>query len=52
MTHSALDGEAVAAAVELRAVSKAFDGAKVLHDVSLTINRGELLALLGGSGCC
>jgi putrescine transport system ATP-binding protein len=40
-----------AAAVEVQAVSKAFDGAAVLHAVSLAVARGEFLALLGGSGC-
>ena len=41
----------VAAGVAVTGVSKAFDGSPVLHDVSLTIERGEFLALLGGSGC-
>jgi putrescine transport system ATP-binding protein len=41
----------IAAGLAVEGVSKAFGGAAVLHDVSLTINRGEFLALLGGSGC-
>ena len=46
-------GEAasLAAGVSVSGISKAFGGAAVLRDVSLTIDRGEVLALLGGSGC-
>ncbi len=40
-----------AAGVAVNAVSKAFGGAPVLREVSLTIERGEFVALLGGSGC-
>jgi putrescine transport system ATP-binding protein len=45
------DPEPMAAGVTVSGVSKSFDGSSVLHDVSLTIERGEFLALLGGSGC-
>ena len=41
----------VAAGVAVGGVSKAFGGVPVLREVSLTIERGEFVALLGGSGC-
>ncbi len=37
--------------IEFRNVSKAFGEAKVVDDLSLTINDGELVVLLGPSGC-
>lgn len=37
-------------AIELRRVSKAYDGRPALNDVSLTVSRGETLALVGPSG--
>jgi sulfate transport system ATP-binding protein len=37
--------------IEVRGLSKAFDGNPVLKDVSLDIPDGELVALLGPSGC-
>lgn len=36
--------------LEVRRVSKSFDGRPVLRDVSLTLRRGELVGLLGVSG--
>lgn len=36
--------------LEVRHVSKSFDGKQVLQDVSLELNRGELVCLLGVSG--
>ena len=38
------------ALLEMRAIHKAFYGVKVLEDVSLILNRGEVLALLGENG--
>lgn len=38
------------ALVELRRASKAFEGVSVLHDVSLSIARGEVHALMGENG--
>jgi len=37
--------------LEIRNVTKDFDGALAVDNVSLTINRGEIFALLGASGC-
>ncbi|GAA4504199.1 putrescine ABC transporter ATP-binding subunit PotG [Pseudaeromonas paramecii] len=37
--------------LEIRNVTKSFDGAVAVDDVSLTINKGEIFALLGASGC-
>lgn len=36
--------------LEVRGVSKAFDGKSVLEDVSITLRQGELVCLLGVSG--
>ena len=43
--------DSAAAGVAVDGVSKTFDAVPVLRDVSLTVERGEFLALLGGSGC-
>ncbi|MYM64808.1 ABC transporter ATP-binding protein [Pseudomaricurvus sp. HS19] len=37
--------------LEIRQVSKEFDGFKAVNDVSLDIYQGEIFALLGASGC-
>lgn len=37
--------------LEIRDVSKLFDGIAAVDNVSLTINKGEIFALLGASGC-
>ncbi|HCT6781149.1 TPA: sulfate/thiosulfate ABC transporter ATP-binding protein CysA [Proteus mirabilis] len=36
--------------IEINHVTKYFDRTEVLHDVSLTVNSGEMMALLGPSG--
>ena len=36
--------------IELKQVSKQFGGVKAVHDVSFSVQEGELLALLGPSG--
>jgi len=38
-------------AIELRAVTKAYDGRTAIDDISLSIERGERVALAGPSGC-
>lgn len=37
--------------IELRNVSRAFGAQNVLRDISLTVQRGETLAVIGESGC-
>ncbi len=37
--------------LELKNISKSFDGKKVLDDLSLSIGRNEFITLLGPSGC-
>jgi spermidine/putrescine transport system ATP-binding protein len=41
----------VSKVVELKNISKSFDGLSVLKNLDLTINNGEFLTLLGPSGC-
>jgi len=48
----AASGEAAAdVAVAVRGLTKAFGSVRALDDVSLDVRRGELLSLLGSSGC-
>lgn len=37
--------------LEIRNIVKLFDGVPAVDDISITINRGEIFALLGASGC-
>jgi phospholipid/cholesterol/gamma-HCH transport system ATP-binding protein len=37
--------------IEVRKLSKSFDGRPVLHDVDLTVEEGKTLVVLGRSGC-
>ena len=37
--------------IELKHISKAFDGEAVLDDISLDIHDNEFMTLLGPSGC-
>ena len=36
--------------LEVKHVSKSFDGKKILDDISIELNQGELVSLLGVSG--
>jgi ABC-type Fe3+/spermidine/putrescine transport system ATPase subunit len=38
-------------AIELRAVSKAYDGRIAVDEISMSVERGERVALVGPSGC-
>lgn len=38
------------AAVQINNLSKSFDGIEVLRDISLTVNKGEVVSVLGSSG--
>ena len=44
-------GAAIAARLAFEAVSHAYDGAASVREVSLTVDPGEVLCLLGHSGC-
>ena len=37
--------------LELSGLSKSFSGREVIHDLSLSVDRGEVVCLLGASGC-
>ncbi|HEY2154096.1 MAG TPA: ATP-binding cassette domain-containing protein, partial [Isosphaeraceae bacterium] len=39
-----------ASAIEIRGVSRRFGAKRALEDVSLTVNRGEVVCLIGPSG--
>lgn len=39
------------ASVELRNISKSFDGHPAVHEVTISVARGEFFSLLGPSGC-
>jgi lipopolysaccharide export system ATP-binding protein len=43
-------GMAVSAGLEVRSIAKSYDRRSVLHDVSLSVNRGEVVGLLGPNG--
>jgi len=36
--------------LEMKNISKSFNGVKVLHDVNFSVNKGEVHALMGGNG--
>ena len=36
--------------LKLENISKSFDGVKILEDISLSINEGEIVSILGSSG--
>ena len=37
--------------IELNSVSKSFGGNTVVRELSVSVEKGEFLSLLGGSGC-
>src|SRR4026209_1997486 len=50
MTTASSDNPPPPALLEVRNVSKRFPGVKALSDVSLHVNRGEVLAVIGENG--
>ena len=44
-------GKALTPLLEIRNLTKSFDGQHAVDDVNLTIYKGEIFALLGASGC-
>ncbi|WP_157032602.1 putrescine ABC transporter ATP-binding subunit PotG [Erwinia typographi] len=44
-------GKALTPLLEIRNLTKSFDGQNAVDDVNLTIYKGEIFALLGASGC-
>ena len=36
--------------LEMKNISKSFGGVKALQDVQLTVNKGEIIALMGENG--
>ena len=42
--------DATVRGLEVRSIAKAYDGRAVLHDVSLSVSRGEVVGLLGPNG--
>ncbi|CAA9525754.1 MAG: Lipopolysaccharide ABC transporter, ATP-binding protein LptB [uncultured Sphingomonas sp.] len=50
-SHSlAVEAEGAMRGLEVRSIAKAYDKRQVLHDVSLTVHRGEVVGLLGPNG--
>ena len=45
-----LGGALAAGALEVRSIAKSYDQKAVLHDVSLSVSRGEVVGLLGPNG--
>jgi putrescine transport system ATP-binding protein len=50
-TGASMSNEAAPPFIRLESISKSFAGFPAVRDVSLAIGKGELFALLGGSGC-
>ena len=47
---AATDADAAMRGLEVRSIAKAYDKRAVLHDVSLSVHRGEVVGLLGPNG--
>ena len=39
------------ALLEIKNIKKSFDGNLILNDVSLNVEKGEVIVILGPSGC-
>ncbi|WP_309661421.1 LPS export ABC transporter ATP-binding protein [Sphingomonas sp.] len=50
IARAAAEAPVKAGALEVRSIAKAYDQRAVLHDVSLTVSRGEVVGLLGPNG--
>ncbi|MEO5611792.1 MAG: LPS export ABC transporter ATP-binding protein [Sphingomicrobium sp.] len=50
IARTATDTPLKAGALDVRSIAKAYDQKAVLHDVSLTVSRGEVVGLLGPNG--
>ncbi|MEO6582404.1 MAG: LPS export ABC transporter ATP-binding protein [Sphingomicrobium sp.] len=50
IARTAAETPVTAGALEVRSIAKAYDQKAVLHDVSLTVSRGEVVGLLGPNG--
>ena len=48
--HPAATAKAVVRGLEARSIAKSYDKRTVLHDVSLSVSRGEVVGLLGPNG--
>lgn len=49
-TFETIEPAATVRGLEVRSIAKAYDGRAVLHDVSLSVSRGEVVGLLGPNG--
>ena len=50
LVHPALSEAEAALGLEVRSIAKSYDRRAVLHDVSLSVHRGEVVGLLGPNG--
>src|SRR5215204_7093272 len=50
LPRAAVDPVVAVGGLEVRSIAKAYDGRAVLHDVSLSVSRGEVVGLLGPNG--
>ncbi len=50
LTRSDSHRDVIARGLEVRSIAKAYDRRAVLHDVSLSVSRGEVVGLLGPNG--
>ena len=50
LTRPATEAGTATEGLEVRSIAKSYDGRAVLHDVSLSVSRGEVVGLLGPNG--